>query len=185
MTDKLITDLTGATDSQVTPAKYFEMEGALKATLAQLSRGLWNVSVYRTTNQSINNNTITAVSWDGEESDPHGLFAATTAYVTIPTGATECRGVFQVAWASNSTGDRRAIVEEETSGSVFVKFLAYDMRAASNESMLAIPFGWRPVTAANRIVATVRQLSGGALNLFGAALNSASGPSTRLDLEFR
>lgn len=144
------------------------------------------ITLYNSANQSITNATITAVSFDTEEVDASGLSSGTVTYVTVPTGATECRAWFHSSWAGNGTGERLARVVENNSSNVRVKNLCATelIAAGAIGHQLEASCGWRPVTAANRIAAQVYQSSGGALNIIGGAITADPSPCI-LRVEFR
>ena len=50
------------------------------------STGRVGVDLSRAANQSIANNSLTAISWDTETSDPQGFITATSDTLTIPSG---------------------------------------------------------------------------------------------------
>jgi len=59
----------------------------------------------RVANQSINNITETAISWDTEDQDTDGFIAVTSATITIPTGLGGLYAItFQAAASANLNG---------------------------------------------------------------------------------
>jgi hypothetical protein len=194
MPDAKITDATPITGANVADGDLFRIidisagtSGSKSITRAELKAALGlpshELSIRRDTNQSITTATVTAITWDAEESDPQGIFTASADFVTIPTGVTQCRAwATNINFAANATGERLVMIEEMTTTPTRVKVLAIEEQIHNGSSAWygACSFGWKPVTAANRIYTRVFQTSGGSLNLV-----SASDVRPHLTVEFR
>jgi hypothetical protein len=119
--------------------------------------------VYRSTTQSINNITWTALTHDNERWDPDGMFTASSSNINIPSAAL---GIFMVggfvSFAANSTGVRgvRILVDGTT-------VIAQDVRptpASPDTCEITINCPWR-WTVAGSVRLDVYQSSGGSLNV--------------------
>lgn len=126
--------------------------------------------VVRSSNQSISDNTETAVSWSSETFDYGGWWSSGTNIVVpagaIPSGYTSIACILQARakFASNGTGNRKisALVNGSSQGGVVVS-------AISGETTDVAIFTVALVAAADIITFEVRQTSGGNLNVTEAA----------------
>jgi hypothetical protein len=81
----------------------------------------------RSTTQTINNNTVTAISFDTEVIDTDGMFSPTSSVITVKTaGLYTCIG--QVSWALAATATTRLATTLRAGGSVTI---ATDERTTS------------------------------------------------------
>lgn len=122
--------------------------------------------VYNNTNQSVNNDTDTALTFDTEDFDVGGLHStsANTSRITIPTGGD---GLYLIVahafFATNSTGYRRFYFQKN--GSAHGSAVEVD-GDAGNADLLGVSNQLLvPLVATDYIEAFVRQTSGGALTV--------------------
>lgn len=125
------------------------------------------VEAERTTNQSIPNNTFTAITLT-EVSDPLGMFATGASEFTVPTGYDGLWLVTgRVDFASNSSGFREVYVEETTN------FVYYDTIIPGLGDNLVAVSGIFRLAAGDQFHLAVKQTSGGSLNVVSAYLTAA------------
>lgn len=72
------------------------------------------VMLTRAANQSINNNSLTNISWDTEVTDPEGMIAVTNATVTL-NSAGLWLVIANITFAVNGTGDRILVINQNGS----------------------------------------------------------------------
>lgn len=121
--------------------------------------------VHRSTTQSINNSTDTAVLWDVEDLDTDAIHSTSsnTSRMTIVTpGKYRAYGVTE--WAGNATGGRDAWFTINGSGSYWKARESTPVATANTFVLLSGPL---PVTliAGDYVELWVRQSSGAALNI--------------------
>lgn len=150
-------------DANAGAVEFYDGASWLPLALAQPPRAI----VARTTNQSINNNTVTAVSFDSEVLDPDGLITVTATTITLARA-----GVYMLAggatFTNNATGDRLLLLNVGGSeliggGNSAPASATNTTRMNAAQCILA--------NASDTITMTVLQTSGGALNLTGARLS--------------
>lgn len=75
--------------------------------------------VYLSANQSIADDTLTAINWDSEEYDTDGFHESATnpSRLTIPAGVSKVIVKAQIAWLENSTGKR--LIYQTKNGTTF------------------------------------------------------------------
>lgn len=150
-------------DANAGAVEVYDSTAWLPLALAQPPRCI----VARTTNQSISNNTVTAISWDSEVLDPDGLIAVTATTVTIARA-----GVYLLTagatFTNNGTGDRLLLLNVGGSelvggGNSAPASVTNTTRMNAAQCIVA--------NASDAITVSVLQTSGGALNLTGARLS--------------
>ena len=151
--------LAVGTDGYVLSPKASESTG-LNWQLAPKFHGVW---VGKSTNQSIANNTETAITWDQETFDTDAFHSTSvnTSRITIPTGFT---GYYQlsgfVVWGGNATGRRGAYVKKNGS-----TYLTDSEVAPSGNSCTNFLTQTISLAAGDYLEITVVQTSGGALDI--------------------
>jgi hypothetical protein len=123
------------TDGQVLTADSTAATG-LKWAASSSTPTFKGCSAYRTTGQTINNNTSTAMLLDAELFDTDGFHSTSTntSRFTIPTGLGGKYAVdASVAWSANGSGKR--IINISVNGSV----VAWSNQVAGNSSVLVGP----------------------------------------------
>ncbi len=117
--------------------------------------------VRRAANQSINNNTLTPISWDTEDADSGGFWAAgsPTQLIVVTTGVHEVGSY--VAWAANTTGRRELIILQ---GLTLVAGITFDA-ISTNPTLMYAATGPIACTAGDIFTISVLQDSGAGLNI--------------------
>lgn len=115
--------------------------------------------------QSINDSTLTDVTWGTDISDTWGMHdtVSNTERVTIPkAGRYLCIGI--ASWAANATGQRQMYLEEVGS---LNKIFAYDQVSPSGASLQTRHLTGTALELEKDVYIkmVVRQTSGGALNI--------------------
>jgi len=121
--------------------------------------------VTRTSDQSVANNTATAVSWQAmSDNNVTAWVVGSPTRITVPAGYTSVRLTATAVWASDSTGNRwLQFVKNGTA-----LWEGAQLRPSALESALTGIYGWAPCTVGDYFELQVQQTSGGALNLAGA-----------------
>lgn len=114
---------------------------------------------YRTTNQAINNASVTPIVWEAANHDPHGFVTASTEAVTI-TIPGRYMATAQIDYASNGTGVRSASIEVGSTVVGASRIGAFT--GVAHVNVTSVPF---TVSASAEVRVRVEQNSGGALNV--------------------
>lgn len=117
--------------------------------------------VRRNANQSINNATLTPISWDTEDADPGGFWTAgsPTQLIVVTTGVHDIG--CHVAWAANTTGRRELVILH---GLTLVSGITFDA-ISTNPTLMYAATGPIACTLGDIFTFSVLQDSGGALNI--------------------
>ncbi|WP_129112334.1 glycosyl hydrolase family 28-related protein [Burkholderia pseudomallei] len=117
-------------------------------------------NVYLSAEQSIPNNTTTAVTWAGANYDQLSAWSSgSPTQVTVPANVKWANGVMYCSWGNNGTGQR--YIGIYLAGSP----VAEQQNPASGSSQQTITTGVIPVSPGQVFTANVLQVSGGALNI--------------------
>jgi hypothetical protein len=162
-----ITELTG--DVTAGPGSGSQVATINKAALLPLLTILT-----RSTNQSINNSTWTAISWDTSavQDDVSAFSSGTPTLVTVPSGYTRVRITGNTGWENNSTGNRYDRITKN--GTADGNTILVETGAALNESNKNWCSRWLTVTTGDTLTLMVIQTSGSAKNFSGTGFPAAS-----------
>ena len=120
----------------------------------------------KSANQSLNNTTLTSITWDVETLDSDGFHStvSNTDRITIPTGK---GGKYMVgvilSYASNATGNRQIVISKNGTDLSWLQTGATNAITACNKTMVL------DLAAGDYIIAKGYQTSGGALNVLSNA----------------
>jgi hypothetical protein len=194
MTGK-ISELTALTGANVATDDEFEIRdtsagtsGSKRIVFTELKKALGlpshEVWIYRNSNQSISNATLTDVAFSTELYDPQGIWSA-TSYVEVPTGCTQFMG-----WANGqltgTAGQGFMWLEERNSGgTVIAQHARMAVGLIGDATMMNPSCGWQAATAGNRIYTVIFHSGGAAKNLLGAAWPQTGAPPANMQLWFR
>jgi len=128
--------------------------------------------VYLTGNQSINDSSLTAIAWNGEEYDTNDLHDNSTnpSRITIPAGQ---GGTYvlacQLSYAANATGQRFVVIADKNATNIAV---ASATNAGASYSSRFTAYTEVVAAAADWFTCSAFQDSTGALNVLATAAES-------------
>ena len=128
--------------------------------------------VYLTGNQSINDSSVTAIAWNGEEYDTNALHDNSTnpSRITIPAGQ---GGTYvlacQLSYAANATGQRFVVIADKNATNIAV---ASATNAGASYSSRFTAYTEVVAAAADWFTCSAFQDSTGALNVLATAAES-------------
>lgn len=130
-----------------------------------LVSGVRGALVYLTANESIANNTVTAIPWDAESYDTDGIWTSGSATrLTVPSGVTKVRLSSSANFAANATGQRQVLIYKN--GAAFIGMPDNLFAALASGAFTAFAQSATvTVVAGDYFEANVWQTSGGALNV--------------------
>ena len=119
--------------------------------------------VTMTSNQSIANNSNTAIAWDNEAYDTDGFHdnAVNNSRLTVPGGVTKVIVSGQIRWDSSAAGTREILLEKNGSGTYAGRPFEH-MEAQTNRTMQSFVSPVLAVTGGDYFELIVWQDSGGA-----------------------
>ncbi len=143
-----------------------ELAKGLKAIVLSWFKPIY-VTAYRNADFTLGDTAITAVVWDTEEDDSHGMFTAGDTYVTIKKpGRYHVWAVVQ--FAANSTGVRMLQITRANSSGVHQQNIAIMAVSAASAGTTCLNVAGADVFAeGERVTVGVYQTSGGDLALVG------------------
>lgn len=115
---------------------------------------------YRTTDQAINNASVTPIVWEAATHDPHGFVTASAEAVTI-TIPGRYMATAQIDYASNGTGVRSASIEIDSTTVVGASRIGA-FTGVAHMNVTSVPF---TVSASAEVRVQVEQNSGSPLNV--------------------
>lgn len=134
-------------------------------TMTPLKLKTAHVALTRAANLSINNNTVTDVTWTVEESDVDGLFTAPGTTFTVPAGLDGVWDISAFAWfASNATSFR--LMQLLINGAVLTEWRADAVSIGGQPTAMGLATS-KLLAVGDTVKIAVYQLSGAALNLTG------------------
>lgn len=163
-------NFAGTTEVYVTvPAERVTyLDGSMVERVKSGQRARQSTVVKLTANESIANNTETAIPWDAADHDDGTMWSAGfPTRLTVPTNFSRVRITGGITWASNATGTRAIVAKKNGS---YVAGLPNVIAASPG----AVAFGQSApgavvqVTAGDYLELFVTQTSGGSLNLTSA-----------------
>ncbi len=175
ITNSMITDERTTYGSALLGTATFSTAGVMTAGTVPLARlSIKRALVHKTTSQSLNNDSTTVLTFDGEDYDTDSFHdtSTNTDRLTVPAGVSVVRVSARVIFASNATGYRKVNI---------TKNLALDFSGQSEVSLPAVSgattvlqFISPPidVSAGDYFKLQAYQNSGGALNVEGSANNA-------------
>jgi hypothetical protein len=113
--------------------------------------------------QSIANNTLTAVTWNTEDADFGDIHTGSDAIVTLGPGLWLMIAI--ISWAANGTGYREVRITEN--GTTDIVFMDETGLAATFAQRMALPILWVVPPGGATYQVRVQQTSGGALSVLG------------------
>lgn len=145
-----------------TPATHWYYSGTAWIVIGGSAYG--RCRLRRVANQSITNNTATAISWDTEDVDLGGYITAPSTTITIPTGLD---GTYAITFrAAGATGTNARNFAEINITSTSLTGVPADFRITSSPGaenrLVAYYFG--PLAAADTLVCNALQTTGSSQN---------------------
>lgn len=137
-------------------------------TWVPLAAARCGARIRRVANQSVANNTLTAMSWDTEDQDTHGFITATSTTVTIPAG---CDGIYGITFrpvGPTGTAARNFAEINITSSLTGVsgEFRVPSSSPTTGEGRMLANYSG-PLAAGDSFVCNVLQSSGSSQNFVG------------------
>jgi hypothetical protein len=146
------------------PAQIQALAEAVDTDLTTLSNRTLarHVALGRSAAQSINNNTLTDISWTVEDTDASGLVTVPVTNITIPATAVWLL-TSTILWATNATGYRAAQIIHVGTTEVLADYhvLSSGGSNVTGASMVTA----RLLTSGDQVKVAGLQTSGGALNV--------------------
>lgn len=145
-----------------------------QAITAQAAPGFRGALVYRTSDQSINNNTLVELLFNAEKYDTDNIHnnSVNTQRLTVPSGVTRVIIRGAVYWGTNTSGDRNAAISFNDNFN-YVGVGQYAIRAANALSTVAcLNTPVLEVSGNQYFKLEVFQNSGGTRNVLGSANNA-------------
>lgn len=130
------------------------------------SAGRTQCLLRRAANQAIGSGSLTAISWDTEDSDPDGFIAVTSSTLTVPAGL---GGLYSITVGLTTSGDPGAagfgIIDPSSAADIRFSLGGGNAVGAHNGSAGVTWIG--PLAAAETVQISGYQNSGGSLNFTG------------------
>ena len=123
--------------------------------------------LYRSSNQTISNNTTTDVAWNAEDTDAGGWHASGSASITVPRDG-RYRITVQLNWDTSTVGRRRLAVLRNGTESKIIN----NAGPSPTLQSYAVATGTLLLAASDILKVTCLQNSGGNLALLGVASDS-------------